>query len=126
LPIANFRLDEHAVRNSFQSAIGSRQLAIGRKTGTGAESATRAIQLPSLFFLARETRAESAAAREAGGGEGDWKTRCSGDPHHQVRATPAHPVRQITLTLTASPGVRGEGTGTRGHSPHCIDNPPNA
>ena len=35
-------------------------------------------------------------------------TRCSGDFDHQVLATPAHRVRQITLTLP-SPGVPGEG-----------------
>src|SRR4051812_24379870 len=50
----------------------------------------------------RETRAELATAREAGGGESDLE--------HQVLATPAHRVRQITLTLTLS---RSTGRGNR-------------
>ena len=57
----------------------------------------------------RETRAELAAARERAGVRVISRTRCSGDFDHQVLATPAHRVRQITLTLP-SPGVPGEGS----------------
>src|SRR3954462_10777382 len=47
-----------------------------------------------------------------GGGEGDSKTRCSGDSDHQVLATPAHRVHQFTLTPTLS---RSTGRGGQNH-----------
>ena len=37
--------------------------------------------------VVREKRAEFATARETGGGEGDSKTRCSGDPHSITRCS---------------------------------------
>jgi glyoxylase-like metal-dependent hydrolase (beta-lactamase superfamily II) len=49
----------------------------------------------------------------AGGGEGDSKTRCSGDSDREVLARPAHRVRQITLTPTLS---RSTGRGGQNHT----------
>src|SRR4051794_22823860 len=58
----------------------------------------------------RQKRAESATARETGGGEGDLDHQLLGRFQHQALATPAHLVRQITLTLTLS---RSTGRGNR-------------